>query len=435
MAVFAQNKGINQVLQAFAARIAAALTRAAFRVMRLFPQQEKIAFMSRQSKRPLDFQLLEPALRERFSGHRIVWVCVPASCNLGFAAFARQLWHAATAQLCIVDGYVPAVSVCEGLHRAVCMQLWHALGAVKKFGCQSLGTSAGHDGEIARILRMHKGYDAVVAGLPGAAGSFACAFGCEADKVIPLGLPRVDYLRERRAATEEGRLGVLDLPPVLEHLCERRNRGSFAVLYAPTFRKGAAGGAFRLSDAVRGLRTALPVGADLVVARHPLQSSEGRAERCGSCGFLGYLDGIPAIDALCCVDAVITDYSAIAFEAWLAGKKVFFYVPDIDAYRVSPGLNIDPLAEFSDVAFKHVADVTAAVAAHAKRCSSGEEGADDPSAFDCFMRTYAEGLEPGCAQRIADCAMRLVRRKNLTIPCGLPSRVDKEEERHASANA
>lgn len=434
MAAFAQNKGINQVLLAFAARIAAALTRAAFRVMRLFPQQEKIAFMSRQGKRPLDFRLLEPALCERFSGYRIVWACVPANGSLGFATFARQLWHVATAQLCIVDGYVPAISICERLHRATCVQLWHALGAVKKFGWQSVGTLAGHDCEIACALRMHKGYDVVVAGLPGATRGFSEAFGCGMEITASLGLPRIDYICERKRAVEQGCSAKLGLPAVLEHVLARRRDGGFAVLYAPTFRKEAARASFQLEEAVCELRASLPAEVDLLVARHPLQALDREARQCIDCGSLTYLGGTPAIDALCCVDAVITDYSAIAFEAWLAGKKVFFYVPDIDAYRVSPGLNVDPLMEFPDVAFKHVADVAAAVAAHAKRCLSDEGGAEGSSAFDCFMRTYAEGLEPGCTQRIADYAMRLVGRRGLTIPCGLPSRGVEEGEEHAAVN-
>ncbi|MDR1184773.1 MAG: CDP-glycerol glycerophosphotransferase family protein, partial [Coriobacteriales bacterium] len=61
------------------------------------------------------------------------------------------------------------------------------------------------------------------------------------------------------------------------------------------------------------------------------------------------------IDLLEIADYVITDYSAIAFEAALLRRKVLFYVPDIADYRLSPGLNIDmdelfPLITFGDVA-------------------------------------------------------------------------------------
>ena len=47
-------------------------------------------------------------------------------------------------------------------------------------------------------------------------------------------------------------------------------------------------------------------------------------------------------DALVETDIVVTDYSSIAYEAYVLGKMVLFYVPDIDDYRLSPGLNADP---------------------------------------------------------------------------------------------
>lgn len=406
MSVSAGHKGAEKPFLP-AARVAVALTRAAFRVLSLLPQQKKVVFMSRQGARPLDFRLLEPDLRLVFPEHEIVWACVPKGGRLGLVVFAKQLWHAATAQLCIVDGYVPAVSLCSGLHRAACVQLWHALGALKKFGRQSLDTPAGHVREIAEVLRIHEGYDCVVAGLPGAAGALSQAFGCELGKMAVLGLPRVDYLLERRERVECGDAYSLNLPPVLRRTLESRNQGKFAVLYAPTFRKGAPRGSFRLDDAVRGLRAALPdPEVALLVARHPLQTQRSDTLRSDSTVFL---DGVPAIDALCCVDAVVTDYSAIAFEAWLAGKRVYFYVPDIDEYRRSPGLNADPLAEFPDVSFKHAADLAAAVAACAKLCGKCGVGEAEPTSFDVFMEAYAGDLEPGVTRRMADYMGELVK--------------------------
>ena len=58
-------------------------------------------------------------------------------------------------------------------------------------------------------------------------------------------------------------------------------------------------------------------------------------------------EGMPApgnvSDDLLNCDCVVTDYSSIVYEAHLLGIPVAFYVPDIDQYRVSPGLNTDPM--------------------------------------------------------------------------------------------
>ena len=47
-------------------------------------------------------------------------------------------------------------------------------------------------------------------------------------------------------------------------------------------------------------------------------------------------------EALLDTDVVVTDYSSIVFEAYLLGIPTVFYVPDLDEYRRSPGLNTDP---------------------------------------------------------------------------------------------
>ena len=61
---------------------------------------------------------------------------------MSVSLMVRQIWHVATAELCLVDGDVPAVSLPKR-HRSRVVQVWHALGAIKKFGYQALDTPAG----------------------------------------------------------------------------------------------------------------------------------------------------------------------------------------------------------------------------------------------------------------------------------------------------
>ena len=124
-------------------KLAAFVISGIYRLFALFPQRKKIALLSRQSARPFDFELLEPALAKAFPGYQIVWCCVAHGGEMTVTLMLKQLWHVATATICLVDGYVPAVSIPKGPRRSSCIQLWHALGAVKKFGFQSLHTAAG----------------------------------------------------------------------------------------------------------------------------------------------------------------------------------------------------------------------------------------------------------------------------------------------------
>lgn len=367
------------------------VTRVLYRLFCLFPLRRRIVFLSRQAERPFDFALLEPALRERFPDHEIAWSCVHEIGRMSIALMLRQLWYAATSELCLVDGYVPAVSL-SGSHRGKVVQVWHAPGAIKKFGYQALDTPAGRSSRAARALRMHRGYDLVVAGMPGAVGSLSEAFDVPAEKIAPLGLPRIDYLRspelaelrERRYARAE------------RAVADAFGGGGVSrptVLYAPTFRKGNAD-ALWLEHAVSALRSALAAtGAPvrLMVASHPLETAEEHDE--GDGVPVAFLHGTPTIDLLHLADYVVTDYSTVAFEAGYAERRVLFYVPDIEEYRASPGLNIDLLEELPTVSSADAQALADIVVGNVPY---------DEGAFRAFMDENARGVLAGSIDRISD---------------------------------
>lgn len=363
--------------------------RVIYRIFCLFPLCRRIVFLSRQAERPFDFTLLEPALRECFPDHEIEWCCVHEIGRMSVPLMLRQLWYVATSELCLVDGYVPAVSL-PGSHRGKVVQVWHAPGAIKKFGYQALDTPAGRSSRAARALKMHRGYDLVVAGMPGAVGALSEAFDVPAERIVPLGLPRIDYLRSPELAELRERRYARAERAVTDAFGGGEN-SRLTVLYAPTFRKGNAD-VFWLEHAVSALRSALAatdVPVRLIVASHPLETAEERDE--GDGVPVAFLHGTPTIDLLCLADYVITDYSTVAFEAGYAGRRVLFYVPDIDEYRVSPGLNIDPLKDLPTISSVDSAELSAVI--------SGERGYDS-AVFREFMKANAQDVLEGSIARI-----------------------------------
>lgn len=372
-------------------KLMAAVLRCLACLFGLFPLQREVAFLSRQSARPsLDYRLLIGALERTSPRFRIV-VCVTepeTKSKMGFVVGTmRQLYHASTARVCVVDGYVPAVSIPSKRKGSTVIQLWHALGAIKRFGYQSLDTPAGRTSEAARACRMHRNYDYVVAGGPGAVDAFACAFDCPKEAIVPLGLPRLDYLLD--TSPESKRLqkarSVESSHPFLHD-------GKPNILYAPTLRKGCEGGWL-----VRHLEDLAAYGSDainLVVAAHPLDCClDGFNQK--RYPFVRFVEGVATIDLLESVDCVITDYSAVAFEAGRLKRSVYFYVPDIEEYRVSPGLNIDPLQEFANCvstdARTLMEDLVLPDVLGQRR---------DESDFLAFEESYFEGVEIGSCDRI-----------------------------------
>ncbi|PJM73834.1 hypothetical protein CS006_01275 [Bifidobacterium primatium] len=322
-----------------------------------FPRRRRIVLLSRQSHNPLDFRILEPYLRQAFPNHRIVRCTVRKGGRLGIVTMMEQMWLSSTSTLCIVDGYVPAVSIPrnhDGLRDAMppCVQMWHALGAVKKFGYQSLDTPAGRSSKAAHALAMHRGYAFVISGFSGTVHDLADAFGYDDRSIRPLGLPRADYLTRPEYAAR--RRYNSDATRRWLELSDSMLRDHTIVLYAPTFRKNAADEQWH-RHYIESLYESLPEDAILVVSGHPLDTMhetwlEGRAR-------LRFLRSVASIDALSFADYVVTDYSAVAFESMLLKRPTLFYVPDIDEYRASPGLNIDMESMLPTVTFRDARDL------------------------------------------------------------------------------
>lgn len=356
----------------------AGLVRILFSLLGVLPEKKVISFLSRQSVRPFDFQLLEPELNKAFPEYEVRWACVPRGGQLGIGLFLQQLYLVATSAICFVDGYVPAVSV-PRKHRCVCIQLWHASGAVKKFGYQCLDTPAGRSSVDAEVFRMHKGYDYIVVGMQGAIPAFEQAFNVNRSLLLPIGLPHLDYLMSEQYASQR----INDLAAVRSQIGLPENTSTKIILYAPTFRKGNANADW-LKENIKNLSAAFAEhDVLLLVAGHPLDEISHEIE----------LDaGVPVkvlkgstVKALGIADVVISDYSAIALDAGWMGKPVFFYVPDLEEYSQSPGLNINPLEVFKACASSS-ADCIAALCLGSQKQTASHT-------FSFFMNEYAGNVD------------------------------------------
>jgi CDP-ribitol ribitolphosphotransferase len=403
--------------------------------------KKRVAFLSRQSGKPsLDFTLLESALRVELPGWEFATSCYrdTGSLTARVRGTLRQLRLVANSRLCIVDGYTPAVSIPRLDPSTVVVQIWHALGTFKRFGWQALDGEAGRTRAQAEQLMMHRQYSLVIAGGEGPRTAYAQAFDCPESKIIPLGMPRMDYLLDDEPQCERKRIKAA----VIEQYPQLAN-GRVNVLFAPTLRKG--NGRANARRHLEELASHLPAETfNLIVAFHPLSthrvegarvegeplsrgasdgSPDGASDGASHVASDGSPDGashvgsdgrapatplapithiphIRGIDLLELADYVVTDYSAIAFEAALLRRKVVFYVPDIVAYRDSPGLNIDPEEQFAPISFRDAASLARFI----QRDAHGDLYA--ASGFwpycDAYLAQPAQGATARLARRLSE---------------------------------
>lgn len=356
-------------------------------IFSLFPLKRRVAFLSRQGKVPsVDFCMLASCLQKNDPELSIVIrTSKPEQHGLGqlIRHMTSQLWYARTSKVVVLDGYNPTVCIPHKRKGVFVIQLWHAVGAIKKFGFQSIDTAAGRSSSYARLAHMHQNYDLIISAGPGGNAAYEEAFFYPKDYVVALGLPRIDRLLTGPSQAELKTKFVTDYPWL--------NNGNMNVLYAPTLRPSHTKDDWQ-ETAINSLSTALvELPINLIVSKHPL-TTLNNPDRLPANVFV--LPGHSTEELLRLADVVITDYSAIALEAGLIGSTVLFFMPDYEEYSYSPGLNIDPLHNPQLFGAIHAEDIATAL-------HNREYLARVQKNYSAFTQSYFEGITPGSTERIA----------------------------------
>lgn len=314
--------------------------------LKLFPTKNKITMLSRQSnKKTLDFRLIENELFARDDGFTVVIICKRIENGFlkkvdYFINLFKSLYHIATSKVCIVDTYCIPVSLLKHKKDLIIIQIWHALGAVKKFGYQSLDKQDGRSSFVAKSMNMHKNYNYVFCASEATKHFYSEAFNIAEDKIIVNGMPRIDYILGDDSVLNTRIASLLRNYPVLG---KKKN-----ILYIPTYRKDFRFDFQAMSDLIDEKKY------NLIVKLHPLDNSDVSSNR-------ALFFRSRTFELLHIADYVVTDYSAIAFEASLLDKPVYFYVFDIKDYERKRGLNIDLFKEMSNATFESFADIMARI--------------------------------------------------------------------------
>jgi CDP-ribitol ribitolphosphotransferase len=388
--------------------------------MKIGPAGRKVVFISRQDNEPsVDYIMLSEALRgagietdmylRRMEKDEARFLDSALS-NIGM--LLRQMKAIAGARVCITDGYSIPLSVLRHRKCLTVIQLWHASGAIKKFGLQTLPVMSEREKVMARALNMHGGYDYFVAPSVRTASFFSEAFGMSPDRALVTGTPYIDALLG----------GVFDKREEINRSYretaenERGGHPKKVVLYVPTYRggeldgeaeaKGEGGpeGENAASRRSAELRDALDSEKFIFIVKcHPVdEPSYDGGDDGGESFFMppGYL----AEELISAADAVVTDYSSLAFAAGLLSKPLFFFVPDIERYRACPGLNVDPEKEYGNYTSRDAASLAAII----DDTLCGVDSYDYAREKE-FVSAYFDDFGGGCTERLVSVISGFVR--------------------------
>jgi len=310
-------------------KIGKAILNLIYTFMKSLPQKEKITFISRQHNyENEDFRLVRTQIEKEYPS--ITCVVMTKMLDKGIASrieyalhMLAQMYHIATSKAVVLDTYCIVVSILRHRKNLKVIQMWHAVGALKKYGYSVIGKEEGSSRKVAEAMSMHKNYSYVCISSERCRESVAEAFGVEPEKLVVLPLPRLDLLSDE-SYQEANADKIYQEYPNLKNQKKK-------ILYAPTFRKKE-----KEHDAVKALINQIDFTRyELIVKLHPLSKHPETMQ-----GVL--VDSkFDTIDMLTVADYVITDYSALVFEAAHLRKPLFFYAYDLNTYLKKRGFYMD----------------------------------------------------------------------------------------------
>lgn len=305
--------------------------------LKLLPtNKSKIVFISRQSNNiSIDFKMIA----EKLNKYKVVIISKKIDTGIinylkYYFNLYKQMYHLATSKVCIIDSYCIPVCILKHKKSLIVIQIWHAMGAIKQFGYQTLSKEAGRNEKISHIMCMHKNYDYVLSGSQSMIEPFSKAFNISSNKIIVNGLPRIDYIINNKK--------ILSKKIKMDYKLLKLKKN---VLYVPTFRKNES---VKINELINNFDFDK---FNLIIKLHPSSNVKIKNKNVFTC------PNYSSLQLLTIADYVITDYSAISIEAASLDIPIFLYLYDYDQYVDKNGLNIDLFSEFGKYASKDIKSI------------------------------------------------------------------------------
>ncbi|MGQ5177772.1 CDP-glycerol glycerophosphotransferase family protein [Bacillus halotolerans] len=217
----------------------------------------------------------------------------------------------------LTDNYFLLTSVLNKRSQTTCIQIWHASGALKKFGLEDIGNRYRSAGDIKRFKKVYRSFDHIVVGSEKMVDIFKRSFGVvEDNRFLRTGVPLTDeYFHAGRQTADRTDQKV--------------------ILYAPTYRDYCLT-SVRLPFSKEQLSEELKGEFLLLVKLHPAVREQITFEEHE--GVIKDVSDVPLKDLLMECDILISDYSSVAFEYALLNKPILFFTYDMAEYNEKRGL-------------------------------------------------------------------------------------------------
>ncbi|MBL4955053.1 CDP-glycerol glycerophosphotransferase family protein [Neobacillus sp. YIM B02564] len=243
--------------------------------------------------------------------------------------WCRSIYHLATSRYILIDNYFGFLASVRFKPEVECIQLWHASGALKKFGLEDESVKYRSKRANRRFQQVYNRFDKVVVGSDVMAETFIRSFGLNENHILRTGVPRTDFFFNE-AAKQRAMETLLSKFPEWA--------GKKLILYAPTYRDTELN-EFSLHLDIKKMRQKLGDDFILMLRLHPaVRTSLYLDDFMPDFLYDFSSDEYEINELLLVADILITDYSSIPFEFSLLHRPMIFFTYDLEEYKAKRGL-------------------------------------------------------------------------------------------------
>ena len=230
-------------------------------------------------------------------------------------------FNLATSKIILLDDYYPMIYPLKIRKEAELVQLWHAVGAFKKFGYSRVGKPGGP----LSTYKDHKNYTKAIVSSEKVSKHYAEGFGIDIENVIATGVPRTDIFFNESLKKQQ-KDSFFKKYPYLEN--------KKVILYTPTFRGNGQQSAYFPYEQIELGKIYESINEDciFIVKMHPFVKEKIRIPEKYSDVIFDFTNEDNVNDLLFISDVLITDYSSVCFEFALLNKPMIFYCFDLEEY-------------------------------------------------------------------------------------------------------
>lgn len=348
--------------------------------IKLFPiNKNKVTFISRQSNEvSLDFTMIAKELKQQNENIKIVFLCKKLGTSFSEKVkycfhMVKQMYNIATSKVVILDSYCIPVCVLKQKKKLVVIQIWHALGSLKKFGYSSLDKKDGRNSKLAKAMKMHRNYTYILTSSNLSKKFFKEAFNARDEQMLVMNLPRVDFLKSEKEQ-EKMRIRFVGVYP-------ETNNKKQNILYCPTNRKGQ-------KIPIENIVKDIPLDKYNFIAK----LHDGTEVIYVKGKKIEKISNFTGMELLHVADYIITDYSAIVYEAAITQKPIYFYTYDYEEYQINRGTYIDYMSEMPGPICKDFKEIMKMI----------EENKYDKEKEKNFCQKYVKNIEKNATKKLAE---------------------------------